>query len=132
MTAVADPITVTKEAANKITQLLDEEKKKEAGLRVFVQGGSLRIPVRPDDRGRCWGRRGVVARMLTGPYAHNPQARHLPILYDFGRPSSVIRFRTLQARTASRPCPDGVCARRPGPMIDLYRKNAFSTRACRW
>ena len=39
MTAVADLITVTEEAANKITQLLDEEQKKEAGLRVFVQGG---------------------------------------------------------------------------------------------
>ena len=39
MTAVANPITVTEGAANKITQLLDEEKKKEAGLRVYVQGG---------------------------------------------------------------------------------------------
>ena len=39
MTAMADPITVTEGAANKITQLLDEEKKKEAGLRVYVQGG---------------------------------------------------------------------------------------------
>ena len=39
MTAVADPIIVTEAAANKITQLLDEEKKKDAGLRVFVQGG---------------------------------------------------------------------------------------------
>ena len=68
----------------------------------------------------------------TGPYAHDSQARHLPMLYDFGRPSSVIRFRMLQARTASRSCPDGLHARRPGPMIDLYRKNAFSTRACRW
>ena len=39
MIAVADPIIVTEAAANKITQLLDEEKRKEAGLRVFVQGG---------------------------------------------------------------------------------------------
>ena len=39
MTAVADPITVTETAANKITQLLDEEKKRDGGLRVFVQGG---------------------------------------------------------------------------------------------
>ena len=39
MTAVADPIIVTESAATKITQLLDEEKKKDAGLRVFVQGG---------------------------------------------------------------------------------------------
>ena len=39
MTIVADPVIVTAKAATKITQLLDEEKKKEAGLRVFVQGG---------------------------------------------------------------------------------------------
>ena len=46
MTTVADPITVTEVAASKITQLLDEEKKKldeekkqDGGLRVFVQGG---------------------------------------------------------------------------------------------
>ena len=39
MTITADPIIVTEAAAIKITKLLDEEKKKEAGLRVFVQGG---------------------------------------------------------------------------------------------
>ena len=39
MTAVADPVIVTEAAADKITQLLDEEKKKDGGLRVFVQGG---------------------------------------------------------------------------------------------
>ncbi len=36
---MADPITVTDAAAVKITSLLGEEKKPEAGLRVFVQGG---------------------------------------------------------------------------------------------
>ena len=39
MTAMADPIIVTEAAATKITELLDEDKKQEAGLRVFVQGG---------------------------------------------------------------------------------------------
>ena len=39
MTGVADPITVTEAAAGKITQLLTEDNKTDAGLRVFVQGG---------------------------------------------------------------------------------------------
>ena len=34
------------------------------------------------------------------------------------------------ASTASRCCPDERRARRPSPTIDVYRKNAFSTRAC--
>ena len=36
---VAGPVIVTAEAAQKISQLLAEEQKAEAGLRVFVQGG---------------------------------------------------------------------------------------------
>lgn len=40
MLTVSDtPINVTEAAATKIAQLLAEEKKAEAGLRVFVQGG---------------------------------------------------------------------------------------------
>ena len=35
----ASPVNVTAEAAQKISQLLAEEQKAEAGLRVFVQGG---------------------------------------------------------------------------------------------
>ena len=35
----ATPVIVTAEAAQKISQLLSEEQKSEAGLRVFVQGG---------------------------------------------------------------------------------------------
>ena len=35
----APPVNVTESAASRITQLLDEEKKAQAGLRVFVQGG---------------------------------------------------------------------------------------------
>ena len=37
--ATQAPINVTESAASKIAQLLAEEKKSEAGLRVFVQGG---------------------------------------------------------------------------------------------
>jgi len=38
-TGVVSPVLVTETAATKINSLLTEEKKKEAGLRVFVQGG---------------------------------------------------------------------------------------------
>ena len=62
----------------------------------------------------------------------NPTVGHRLIAYDAGLPKSVIRFSTLHARTASVPCPAELRARRPSPMIDLYRKKTFSTRACRW
>ena len=39
LTATETPINVTEAAALKISQLLSEEKKTDAGLRVFVQGG---------------------------------------------------------------------------------------------
>ena len=39
LTATETPINVTEAAAAKIAQLLTEENKTEAGLRVFVQGG---------------------------------------------------------------------------------------------
>ena len=58
-------------------------------------------------------------------------AVHRPMLYDVGRPGSVIRFNTLHASSTSASCPPGVRALRSSPMIDLYRKNVFSTRACR-
>ena len=74
--------------------------------------------------------RGVGARMRAGLRASNRRARHLPMRYETGLPSSVIRFRTLHASTASRRCPDELRARRQSPTIDVYRKNAFSTRAC--
>ena len=38
-TTIASPVNVTEAAASRIAQLLEEEKKSEAGLRVFVQGG---------------------------------------------------------------------------------------------
>ena len=73
---------------------------------------------------------GVGARMRAGLRASNRRARHLPMRSETGLPSSVIRFRTLHASTASRRCPDELRARRQSPTIDVYRKNAFSTRAC--
>ena len=76
------------------------------------------------------GRGGVGARMRAGLRASNRRARHLPMRYETGLPSSVIRFSTLHASTASRRCPDELRARRQSPTIDVYRKNAFSTRAC--
>ncbi len=75
---------------------------------------------------------GVVARIGAGSHGPNPQGSQLPMLYDAGRPRSVIRFRIWQPRMASPRCPPGLRALRPSPMIDLYRKKAFSTRACRW
>ena len=62
----------------------------------------------------------------------NPEASHRPILYDSGRPSSVIWFRTLHATTDSATRPPRDRARSRSPRIDLYRKNAFSTRAWSW
>ena len=38
-TTTMDLVNVTEAAASRITQLLDEEKNSQAGLRVFVQGG---------------------------------------------------------------------------------------------
>ena len=37
---------------------------------------------------------GVGARMRAGRRASNRRARHLPMRYETGLPSSVIRFRT--------------------------------------
>ena len=76
---------------------------------------------------RAW----ISGRCCTnrhGPHDAHRQDPHLPIRYDTGRPSSVIRLRISQPRTTSLPCPVGLRARRPSPMMDLYRKNVFSTR----
>ncbi len=62
----------------------------------------------------------------------NPEASHRPLLYDSGRPSSVIWFRTLHATTDSATRPPRDRARSRSPRIDLYRKHAFSTRAWSW
>lgn len=72
----------------------------------------------------------LLRESSKGPHdAANRQGPHLPRWYDAGRPRSVSRFRISQPRTASLSCPAGLRARRPSPMIDLYLKNAFSTRA---
>ena len=63
--------------------------------------------------------RGVVARIVTGPHGAHPQNAYLPMRYDTGRPRAVIRFKISQPRTASLPCPAGLRARRPSPMMDL-------------
>ena len=62
---------------------------------------------------------GVVARIVTGPHDAHRQDPHLPMRYDTGRPSSVIRLRISQPRTTSLPWPAGLRARRPAPMMDL-------------
>ena len=62
---------------------------------------------------------GVVARIVPGPHDAHRQDPHWPMRYDTGRPSSVIRLRIAQPRTTSLPCPAGLRARRPSPMMDL-------------
>ena len=70
------------------------------------------------DRG-LGGSHGVVARIVTGPHDAHRQDPHWPMRYDTGRPSSVIRLRISQPRTTSLPCPAGLRARRPSPMMDV-------------
>ena len=65
------------------------------------------------------GLRGVVARIVPGPHDAHRQDLHLPMRDDTGRPRAVIRVRISQPRTASLPCPAGLRARRPSPMMDL-------------
>ena len=62
---------------------------------------------------------GVVARIVTSPHDAHRQDPHLPMRYDTGRPRAVIRLRISQPRTTSLPCPAGLRARRPSPMMDL-------------
>ena len=93
----------------------------DAGITGIGQGGS------PDTV------RNVGALVHESKLTRNdpdPEASHRPMAYESGRPMSVIAFRTWHARSVSASCPPGVRARRRFPMIDLYRKKAFSTRAC--
>ena len=53
------------------------------------------------------------------PHDAHRQDPHRPMRYDTGRPRAVIRFKISQPRTASLPCPAGLRARRPSPMMDL-------------
>ena len=74
-------------------------------------------------------------RWCMNPRAVNfprPGDCHGPMANEAGRPRSVIRFRMLHAITASASCAFECRARSRSPMIDLYLKKVFSTRACRW
>ena len=62
---------------------------------------------------------GVVARIVPGPHEANRQDSYLPMRYDAGRPRAVIRFKISQPRMTSLPCPAGLRARRPSPIMDL-------------
>ena len=94
-------------------------------------GAMTRTSRRPTPRRCCIGRALVHDSKLT-VNDPNPEASHRPILYDSGRPSSVIWFRTLHATADSATRPPRDRARSRSPIIDLYRKNAFSTRAWSW
>ena len=78
---------------------------------------------------RVWQEGALVHDSKLTVNDPNPEASHRPILYDSGRPSSVIWFRTLHATTDSATRPPRDRARSRSPRIDLYRKNACSTRA---
>ena len=84
---------------------------------------------------RLLARGGTLGRWCIDPRAANTAATrrlHGPIANEAGRPSSVMRFKMLHAMAASVSWAMGCRARSRPPMIDLYRKKAFSTRACRW
>ena len=99
-------------------------------------------PNRPTPAGSsCNNALSMIADLLLPALVHdskltvndpNPEASHRPILYDSGRPSSGIWFRTLHATTDSATRPPRDRARSRSPIIDVYRKNAFSTRAWSW
>ena len=72
--------------------------------------------------------RGVVARIVTDPHDAHRQDPHLSRRYDTGRPRAVIRLRIAQPRTTSLPCPAGLRARKPSPIMDVSRKHVCSTR----
>ena len=50
--------------------------------------------------------RGAVARIVTGSHDAYRQDPHLPMRYDTGRPSSVIRLRIAQPGDGLTPCPE--------------------------
>ena len=67
----------------------------EAILEAIRSGEIPRVPVkRVEQQALVALHRGVGARMRAGLRASNRRARHLPMRYETGLPSSVIRFRT--------------------------------------
>ena len=115
-------------ARDPCTNAADRPQDAPSGVHVGVAAAGGRPP---GGGAHHWDRALVHESELARNDPH-PEAPHLPISYDSGPPRSVIRFRMLHASSASALCPPGVRARRPVPMIDLYLKKAFSTRACRW
>ena len=90
-------------------------------------GGADRVGSPPG-----WHRLALLHESNVACNDPDPVVGHRLIAYDAGLPKSLIRFSTLHARTASAPCPAELRARKPSPMMDVYRKKTFSTRACRW
>ena len=60
----------------------------------FGSAYARRLKRRQGRLGDIWHLDGVGARMRAGLRASNRRARHLPMRYETGLPSSVIRFRT--------------------------------------
>ena len=97
---------------------------------------AVRARVRPDCR---LGYPRLTARTPWRRWCIDPRAAstattrrlHDPIANEAGRPTSVMRFRMLHAIAASVSWAMGCRARSRPPMIDLYLKKAFSTRAVR-
>ena len=95
--------------------------------RALVQRGDVTLWLSADATGRwcmnrCWP--------ATIPPPRGPS----PTDGVRVRPSEVSHLiqDVAHATSASAACPPGLRARRAPPKIDLYRKKAFSARACRW
>ena len=106
----------------------------EGTLRYCVDALGIEIDLAPLKEQAIYGR---VFRNLAEALLHEssltrtmPTGRisYLPMRYDAGRPKAVIRFKISQPRTTSLLCTAGLRARRASPIMDLYRKNVFSTR----
>ena len=85
-------------------------------LKEQLGGRKLRLT---DDQRRRLAAIGRCCMNRARPTGPPPPAAQAPIAAEFGRPSSVIRFSTLQASSASASCALGCRARRRSPRIDL-------------
>ena len=81
--------------ASLMRRMLDELRLEDTEVSVVevMHKDSLEMTV--DDRA------AILAAVRSDPDGPNPEACHRPMLYDSGRPSSFMRFRMLQAGTAS-------------------------------
>ena len=73
-------------------------------------------------------KQGVVARIVTGPHEAHRQNSYLADAIRRWSAEGGHPIEDLTAKDDLTPCPAGLRARRPSPMMDLYRKNVFSTR----